>query len=381
MSWLTTYFASPIALLGLLAISIPIVIHLLSKSKAKPVLFGHLDLIPSGKQKPVTQLTITQWLLLLLRILMLVTLTLLLSQPLRPETSSTNPQQTTLLITSQWLDYADKAQRDALLDRLSNGAQALLAGHPSTPLSAEQIQNWQAREDADNLINLWSTVDDTLNHTAGRIAVYHTGKIEQFNGPRTILTSTSERVEWQQLDVPFADTEVSLIKPISIGVIESDEPDINLRLQKALSLIKQYGIKTLSWQKEPLEQQADFSQFALWIDIREMTVSSQHSIVAVPPTRVNAPDFPLWLANQLLLLSGQQEQRVSPVLSAQQIQYRAKLPDNDTVLAVPAMHSGYQRDDPARSVVPWLATLLLLLFCAERLVSEYFSPAGKETRQ
>ncbi len=381
MSWLTTYFASPIALLGLLAISIPIIIHLLSKSKAKPVLFGHLDLIPSGKQKPVTQLTITQWFLLLLRILMLVILALLLSQPLLPEPTSVSPQQTRLLITSQWLESADKAQREDLLDRLSNGAQALLAGHPSTSLSAEQIQNWQVREDTSKLINLWVALDDTLNNTAGKVAVYHTGQIEQFNGPRALLTSQSDRIEWMRIDTPSPGSEGSSIKPISIGVIESDEPDINSHWQSALSLIKQYGIKTLTWQNQPSEQQADFSQFSVWIDISEMTVFTQHSSEVVPLTRVNSPDFPLWFADQLLLITEQQDKRVSPVLSAQQIQYRAELPDNEAASGVPAMGSGVQRDDPARSSVPWLAMLLVLLFCAERLVSEYFAPAGKETQQ
>lgn len=380
MSWLTTYFVSPIALLGLLAISIPVIIHLLSKSKAKPILFGHLDLIPSGKQKPVTQLTITQRVLLLLRILMLVILTLLLSQPLWPESSSTSPQQTTLLITSQWLESAGEEQREDLLDRISNGAQALLAGHPSSPLGAEQIQNWQAREDTSRLINLWVALDDTLNNTAGQIAVYHTGQIEQFNGPRALLSAQSDRVEWLRIDTPYPDTEGSLIKPISIGVMESDEPDINVHWQNALSLIKQYGIKTLSWQNQPPEQGADFSQFAVWIDIREMTVSSQHSSVGVPITRIKAPDFPLWLAGQLLAITGQQEQRVSPVLSDQQVQYRAELPDKGGPSAVPVMHTGAQRKAPS-STLPWLATLLLLLFCAERLVSEYFAPSGKETQQ
>ncbi len=380
MSWLTTYFVSPIALLGLLAISIPVIIHLLSKSRAKPILFGHLDLIPSGKQKPVTQLTITQRLLLLLRILMLVILTLLLSQPLRTETVSTSPQLPTLLITSQWLESADQAQRDDLLDRLNSGAQALLAAHPSTPLSSEQIQNWQAREDSSRLINLWVALDDALNNTAGQITVYHTGQIEQFNGPRALLTPQSDRVEWMRIDTSSPGSEASLIKPINIGVMESDEPDINVHWQKALSLIKQYGIKTLTWQNQPPEQQADFSQFAVWIDIREMTVSSQHSSVGVPITRIKAPDFPLWLADQLLAITGQQEQRVSPVLSDQQVQYRAELPDNDGPSAVPVMHTGAQRNAPS-STVPWLATLLLLLFFAERLVSEYFAPSGKETQQ
>ncbi|MDG6098356.1 hypothetical protein EXU34_12950 [Alteromonas sp. ZYF713] len=381
LSWLSTYFVAPIALLGLLAISIPIIIHLISKSKVRPVLFGHLDLIPSGQQKPVTQINLTQWLLLLLRILMLVVLTLLLSKPLLTDSTSTPSGNIRLLVTPSWLEAASQTQRAELLDRINAGGEAWLAGYPSTPLSTEQIQNWRVRGDKENLINLWAQLQNTLGTTSDPVAVYHTGKIEEFNGPRVLLTSSPERVEWHHIDALPVGKGANSVKKIEIGVIESADPTINQHWQTALSLIQQHGIESLSWQLLPPEQQIDFTRFTLWIDISERAVVNQISAVTLSEKRLKTPDFPLWLADQLLTITQQQGQRLLPVLSAQQIQYQSELTEDQASSAALPGHRVNIETDSSPSGLPWLASILLLLFCTERLVSEYLSPGAKESKE
>lgn len=381
LSWLSTYFVAPIALLGLLAISIPIIIHLISKSKVRPVLFGHLDLIPTGQQKPVTQINLTQWLLLLLRMLMLIVLTLLLSKPLLPDSTSTPPGSIRLLLTPSWLEAASPTQRAELLDRINAGGEAWLAGYPSMPISTEQIQNWRVRGAKENLINLWAQLQSTLGTTSGPVAVYHTGKIEEFNGPRVLLTSSPERVEWHQIDALPVGEAASLVKKIEIGVIESADPTINMHWQTALSLIQQHGIENLTWQLLPPEQQIDFTRFALWIDVSEGAVINQTSTVTVSDKRLKSPDFPLWLADQLLTITQQQAQRLLPVLSAQQIQYQSELTGDQAPSAALPDHQVSVETDSSPSGLPWLASLLLLLFCIERLVSEYLLSGAKESQQ
>lgn len=380
LSWLNTYFVAPIALLGLLSVCIPIIIHLISKSKVRPVLFGHLDLIPSGQQKPVTQIHLTQWLLLLLRILMLVLLTLMLSKPLFPDSTSTTPGNTRLLVTPAWLEAASQSQRSELLDRVNAGDRAWLAGYPATLLSAEQIQNWRGKGEEQSLINLWATLQDTLRSTSGPVVVYHTGKIEEFNGPRVLLTSL-ERVEWHQIDALPDGAAAKSIEKIAIGVVESADPTSNLRWQTALSIIQQYGIESLTWQILPPEQQIDFTRYALWIDISKRSLISQTNTVLLPEKHLNTPDFPLRLADQLLTITQQQQQRLSPVLSAQQIQYQSELTKGVAITTAIPDHQVSTESDSSPSGLPWLACVLLLLFCTERLVSEYLSPGGKDSQQ
>jgi len=380
LSWLNTYFVAPIALLGLLSVCIPIIIHVISKSKVRPVLFGHLDLIPSGQQKPVTQIHLTQWLLLLLRILMLVLLTLMLSKPLFPDSTSTTPGNTRLLVTPAWLEAASQSQRSELLDRVNAGDRAWLAGYPATLLSAEQIQNWRGKGEEQSLINLWATLQDTLRSTSGPVVVYHTGKIEEFNGPRVLLASL-ERVEWHQIDALPDGAAANSIEKIAIGVVESADPTSNLRWQTALSIIQQYGIESLTWQILPPEQQIDFTRYALWIDISKRSLISQTNTVLLPEKHLNTPDFPLRLADQLLTITQQQQQRLSPVLSAQQIQYQSELAKGVAITTAIPDHQVSTESDSSPSGLPWLACVLLLLFCTERLVSEYLSPGGKDSQQ
>ncbi|TQV72410.1 hypothetical protein FLL45_19570 [Aliikangiella marina] len=64
---------------ALAAISIPILIHLFNRTRGKIVWFGHVELIKQAKKIKVTELKVTQWVLLLLRIFIFTALALLLA--------------------------------------------------------------------------------------------------------------------------------------------------------------------------------------------------------------------------------------------------------------------------------------------------------------
>ena len=59
---------APAGLFGLLAIAIPVVIHLISRGRGRRVLIGNIELVRAARQSRVTALRLTEWLLLLLRI-------------------------------------------------------------------------------------------------------------------------------------------------------------------------------------------------------------------------------------------------------------------------------------------------------------------------
>jgi len=74
-------FLSPVLLWGLLAAFIPIIIHLFSLSKTKEMEFSSLRFLEEMKHESIRKLKIKQWLLVLLRTLMIIALVLMISRP------------------------------------------------------------------------------------------------------------------------------------------------------------------------------------------------------------------------------------------------------------------------------------------------------------
>jgi hypothetical protein len=74
-------FLNALFLAGLAAAALPILIHLLSRQKAKRVLFGSVDFIRKLEEKRRRRLRLTQLLLLLLRVLLLVLIAIGFARP------------------------------------------------------------------------------------------------------------------------------------------------------------------------------------------------------------------------------------------------------------------------------------------------------------
>ena len=86
-------FLNPIFLWTLLGLSIPVAIHFWSKKKVKTIKIGSIQLLKEMNPKQTRSISLNQWFLLLLRILILSLLTLILAGPrievLNKETSIT----------------------------------------------------------------------------------------------------------------------------------------------------------------------------------------------------------------------------------------------------------------------------------------------------
>jgi hypothetical protein len=74
-------FLQPLFLLGLLAVAVPIVIHLINRQKAVRRPFPALKLLESSRQREAKSLKVRQWLLLALRIAAVALLALALAKP------------------------------------------------------------------------------------------------------------------------------------------------------------------------------------------------------------------------------------------------------------------------------------------------------------
>ncbi len=74
-------FLNPAILLGLLAASIPIIIHLLNFRKLKKVEFSSISFLKELQKSKIKKIKIKQWLLLLLRTLLIILLVLAFARP------------------------------------------------------------------------------------------------------------------------------------------------------------------------------------------------------------------------------------------------------------------------------------------------------------
>ncbi|MDD5687149.1 MAG: BatA and WFA domain-containing protein [Elusimicrobia bacterium] len=100
------FFLNPIFLIGLLAASIPIIIHLLSKKKQRNINFGDLRFLKLAASRTIRIFRIKQYLLLLIRCLLIVILTLIFARPVMHYVSSSENSETILLIDNSYsMDY------------------------------------------------------------------------------------------------------------------------------------------------------------------------------------------------------------------------------------------------------------------------------------
>jgi hypothetical protein len=129
-------FGNPLALWGLLGLSIPVIIHLVSLQKAKKIYFSSTEFLRQLTVESSSKRKLKEWLILASRILALLFLILAFSMPHWKDRSHWNTEQEGLAF-QVYLDNSYSMERNpgqgTLLDQSVLDAQALLkSGSPST---------------------------------------------------------------------------------------------------------------------------------------------------------------------------------------------------------------------------------------------------------
>ena len=119
-------FMSPLLLWGLLAATIPIIIHLISLSKTKEMEFSSIRFLEEMKHESIRKLKIKQWLLVLLRTLMIISLVLMIARP------------TTKGFISSWLSGDVDSRAVVIID---NSASMSLMGDNGSLLENIKLQS------------------------------------------------------------------------------------------------------------------------------------------------------------------------------------------------------------------------------------------------
>jgi len=125
-------FLSPSILWGLLAISIPIIIHLISLRHTRDTEFSTLRFIKSLKHETIRNLRIKQWLLLLLRTIAILFLILMFARPLMTGTSTGklagDVESRAVIVVDNSASMAVLTDDGTLLDRAKSSLPAILQG-------------------------------------------------------------------------------------------------------------------------------------------------------------------------------------------------------------------------------------------------------------
>lgn len=163
-------FLNPFVLFGLAAASIPIILHLINLRKQKTIEFSTLKFLKELQKSSIKKLKIKQWLLLLLRTLLIIFAVLAFSRPtiqssLPGFTEYSNTSMIILIDNSYSMDVSDengnrlrqaKKIASTLINSMKEGDQALVM-----PLSSDRPLRSYA----------WSTNKDQLNKSIEEVII------------------------------------------------------------------------------------------------------------------------------------------------------------------------------------------------------------------
>ena len=131
-------FISPLFLLGLMAALLPIAIHLIRKEKPPKLMFSTIRFLKKTSKKLILFQHIQQWLLLLLRSVVIALLVMAFARPLIDQTMArlldADPQSAVILLdismSMRYGDTFDRAKQEALdiLRTMTSGDEVALIG-------------------------------------------------------------------------------------------------------------------------------------------------------------------------------------------------------------------------------------------------------------
>ncbi|MFT5163203.1 MAG: hypothetical protein ACI9FJ_001788 [Alteromonadaceae bacterium] len=187
---------SSVALLGLIALIIPVLIHLFNPGKGRIIWVGNIELLRQAKQKAVTKMRFSQWLLLLLRLLILFIVTLLLAQ-LMFNQSSDKSSKTLTLLSPGWIKQASDEQLNAVLQK----AEPIVLLAPGfTPLDRASITAIKSQPNPIKTYSHWSLLShlDRQRSVDEAFIVYTDNQLAAFD--QSQKPQLSRDVQWHVAD-------------------------------------------------------------------------------------------------------------------------------------------------------------------------------------
>jgi hypothetical protein len=371
---------SPLAMLGLLSLLIPLGIHLLSKARPRVIAFAHIAFIQVKTSPVLRQLRLTQLILLGLRMFMLFIATLILAQLYWQHESNSANQPSHVLLTEDWLNHATDAEKQTLMDQ-AHDVNLVLLGIKNRNINTTELAQWSTNTQQTPTLNIWSKVANYITQLSANemVTVYTTNRLKQFIGAKTALP---ERVEWQIKTIPIANVTQQYSANIKVIYDASSEP-LLVYIRAALEAINTHNnlntkaIYTIKNQTD--EDSKHLLKYDKTIDLSKQNFTQQHSpvdeqwqltyITQQALTNIKQADFVLTLARLLYSSQSQVWWLENTRLTTEQIN-QSSLMSNPPKTLTPNKES-LGKATHSTSLHIWLVLILVALFILERLLSEW----------
>ncbi|WP_289029330.1 BatA domain-containing protein [uncultured Paraglaciecola sp.] len=369
---------------GLLTLTIPIVIHLLSKHRGKLVPFAHIALIKVKNSPQLNQARLTQWLLLILRLLMLLVACAILAQLVWSENADTSANL--VLVSNDWLAQSSDAEKQQLFEELysSQNSRLFLIDGLNQSLSQRKLESkallaFQGDTSSTTTppLNIWANLAEITKTLpkSQKIQLYTTNRLNQFTGKKVAITNP---IEWHIKSLPNTLPETKLTASLTI-VSDANYQQQLLYVRGALDALAttlpldlniEYIDSSLVQEDLDLSQQQSHIIYLADAPLPTELVNSETSIINSEQLQgYTQADFPLTLATKLFAAQTKQWFADNARLSNQQI---TELPNLDLV------NQQQTNTGNAQPLHLWLILILVILFMTERLMSEW---PNKHSRQ
>jgi hypothetical protein len=371
---------SPLAILGLLSLLIPLGIHLLSKAKPRVIAFAHIAFIQVKTAPVLRQLRLTQLILLGLRMCMLLIATLILAQLYWQHESNSAKQQSHILLTEDWLNHATDAEKQILMDQ-THDANLVLLGIKNRNINTTELAQWSTNTQQTPVLNIWSKVANYITQLSANemVTVYTTNRLKQFIGAKIALP---ERVKWYVKTVPVANVTQQYSANIKVIYDASSEP-LLVYIRAAFEAINTHeylNIKaTYTLNNIKSEDSKHLLKYDKTIDLSQQNLTPQHShfdeqwqltyITQQALTNIKQADFVLTLARLLYSSQSQVWWLENSRLTTEQINQSLLMSNAPKALTPDKELLGKTTHSTLLHI--WLVLILVAIFILERLLSEW----------
>lgn len=371
-------------LLGILAVLVPIVIHLWSKKTRKTIPFGTIRFLSEDDTQAIKSLIPTEWLLLILRVLILLVLVVIMSEPLWKRIG----EEADLVLID--LDYQDHPAFEAIADSLSQETNVrwFSAGYPAIgdSLKASNVTHWELLAALEQMPFNKITVispkrianffgDRPQASKASWMSLpqdnqtFELGTVNSGGGGVKITGISEEQFTYfsqHQVDESFADSLLVTVKVSSeesfselSDFIKASIEAINEDSPLQIKLVSADDADWLIWLKKgiaPERRKLIFSHSKSDQQIIREVSHEVYSIAAFELESFLSYNFPLHL-EQIL---GTEK------IDIRDYDWRA-LPQSQ--LPEKTWNAGFVPAEFASSLIPWFWGLLLLMLLVERYLS------------
>ncbi len=265
-------FLYPLGLAALLALTVPLVIHLLSRKPGKTVKVGSIRLLESSESRRLKSLRLTDAPLLLLRALLLAALALLLAQPVWIEKKNDAQLKPSgwILIAPELLGRAPDRQAEHFVDSLlslGNELHLLAADFPSLKMtSGGSLGDLEA--DSSEPLHLWSLLReiDAILPANAPLWVFAPDRLALIRGERPTL---KRPVQLRLIENKPADDRFEFpanVDSIAITILYDPQRQEEARyVQTGLEAVAEFGRMPVTITAQPLAEGSEPIRYGDWI--------------------------------------------------------------------------------------------------------------------